>query len=84
VEQASGRIDRLTPRERDVLTCIAASYNLEGIADYLGLSPKTVENHSTTIYDKLGLKNVSAQAPTLRKTVIVTKACILHDLRQGA
>lgn len=82
VEEAADRMEHLTPRERDVVNRIAASYNVEGIAEYLGISSKTVENHITTVYNKLGLRRVDDEAPALRKTVVLAKACVLHDLRR--
>lgn len=82
VERAAERMERLTPRERDVINRIAASFNVEGIADHLGISAKTVENHITAVYNKLGLGNLGDEAPALRKTVILAKACILFDLQQ--
>ena len=82
VEVAAQRMERLTPRERDVVNRIAVSFNVDGIADYLGISSKTVENHITTAYHKLGLRELGDEAPTLRKAVVLAKACILHDLRQ--
>jgi DNA-binding NarL/FixJ family response regulator len=43
----------LTDRERDVLTLIAQGRNNTEIADQLVISPKTVRNHITAIFDKL-------------------------------
>ena len=43
----------LTEREREVLTLIAQGRNNAEIADALVLSPKTVRNHITSIFDKL-------------------------------
>lgn len=83
VERAAERMGRLTPRERDVINRIAASYNVEGIAAHLGITTKTVENHITAVYNKLGLGNLGEEAPALRKTVVLAKACILYDLQQG-
>lgn len=82
VENAAERVGRLTPREREVVNRIAASYNVDGIADRLGISSKTVENHITAVYSKLGLGNLDDEEPTLRKSLVLAKACILHDLRQ--
>lgn len=83
VVHAARRMQRLTPREREVVKRVAASYNVEGIADYLGISSKTVENHITTVYTKLGLSQIADDAPALRKAVILAKACILHELHRG-
>lgn len=43
----------LTEREREVLTLIAQGRSNSDIADALVLSPKTVRNHITNIFDKL-------------------------------
>lgn len=43
----------LTEREREVLLLIAQGRNNADIADALVLSPKTVRNHITNIFDKL-------------------------------
>lgn len=43
----------LTEREREVLTLIAQGRSNSEIADGLVLSPKTVRNHITNIFDKL-------------------------------
>jgi len=44
-----------TPRERDVLIGFARGENPKAIADRLGTSVKTVQNHLTALKDKLGL-----------------------------
>jgi DNA-binding NarL/FixJ family response regulator len=43
----------LTERERDVLSLIAQGHNNSQIAQQLVLSPKTVRNYITSIFDKL-------------------------------
>lgn len=50
----------LTGREREVLKLVAEGYTTRRIANYLCLSPKTVEKHRTNMMRKLGLHNVSA------------------------
>ena len=44
----------LTPREREIFDLILASRSNRGIADYLGLSIKTIETHRAAINRKLG------------------------------
>jgi pimeloyl-ACP methyl ester carboxylesterase len=45
----------LTPRERETLELVAHGLDNEIIAGRLGLSEKTVRNHITAIFDKLGV-----------------------------
>jgi DNA-binding NarL/FixJ family response regulator len=47
----------LTTRERDVLRLIAKGLAGKQMASLLGISPKTVEQHKTRIYAKLGVAN---------------------------
>lgn len=46
----------LTSREREVLRRYAMGQNPKQVADELGVSAKTVQNHLTLIKDKLGLQ----------------------------
>lgn len=46
----------LTPREMDVLTWLATGAGNEEIAQYLSLTPKSVRNYTSRIYDKLGVE----------------------------
>ncbi len=48
---------QLTRRERDVLAQLSAGHSNEDIATTLGISPKTVNNHITAIFTKLGVHN---------------------------
>jgi DNA-binding NarL/FixJ family response regulator len=50
----------LTKREREVIKLIAEGYKTREIAEYLSLSPKTVEKHRTNLMKKLDLHSVSA------------------------
>jgi DNA-binding NarL/FixJ family response regulator len=47
----------LTPRELDVLECIARGLDNAEIAASLGLSEKTVRNHITRVFDKIGVEH---------------------------
>lgn len=46
----------LTSREREVLRGFAQGQNPKALAERLGLSSKTVQNHLTMLKDKLGLR----------------------------
>ena len=48
-------IDRLTPREREVVVLIARGYTYKETAYDLGISVKTLENHMHNIFKKLGV-----------------------------
>lgn len=46
----------LTPREVDVLAAMVDGLSTKGIARRLGVAVKTVENHKTRVFDKLGVR----------------------------
>jgi DNA-binding NarL/FixJ family response regulator len=50
----------LTSREREVLKLVAEGVRTLGIAECLGISPKTVERHRSRLMKHLGVHNVSA------------------------
>lgn len=52
--------DTLTQREREILKLIAEGYKNKEVADYLCISPKTVEKHRANLMRKLDLHNAAA------------------------
>lgn len=50
----------LTPREREVLRGFARGENPKVLAERIGVSPKTVQNHLSILKDKLGLQEPAA------------------------
>jgi DNA-binding NarL/FixJ family response regulator len=54
------RWDSLTQREKEVLKLIGEGYKNAEIADYLFISPKTVDKHRSNIMKKLDLHNAAA------------------------
>jgi DNA-binding NarL/FixJ family response regulator len=48
-------LERLTPRERDVLSLIVEGMSNHGIAERLHVGPHAVEKHVTSIFEKLEL-----------------------------
>jgi len=51
---------RLTPREHEVISLAAEGLAGKQIARQLGISPKTVEQHKTKVFAKLGVRNQTA------------------------
>ena len=53
-------LEKITSREREVLKLVGEGYQNKEIADYLCISPKTVEKHRANIMQKLDLHTASA------------------------
>lgn len=53
-------LDRLTAREKQILSLVGRGLAGKQVARHLGISPKTVEHHKTRIYAKLGVSNQAA------------------------
>jgi DNA-binding NarL/FixJ family response regulator len=63
-------IERLTPREREILALIAEGRSNQGICRALWLSPKTVETHIRGAFAKLGIR----EAPEDNRRVLAVLA----------
>lgn len=57
--EASERLSRLTPRERDVLKLLAEGNQLREIAGKLEISPRTVEVYKARMMEKLGCRTLA-------------------------
>ena len=57
---ASDTADFLTDREREILQLVAESHSTKEIANKLGISVKTVDNHRTNLMRKLNLHDVAS------------------------
>ena len=64
--RADSPLDRLTPREREVLSLMAEGLTDRGIAERLYVTPNTVETHIRHIIDKLGLPSTHADNRRVR------------------
>jgi DNA-binding NarL/FixJ family response regulator len=63
-------LDRLSPREQDVLAAMAEGKSNRGIAESLFVTQAAVEKHITSIFDKLGLD----PGPTEHRRVLAVLA----------
>ena len=50
-------LERLSPREREIITMVAQGMSNQSIGQKLFISDKTVKNYVTSIRRKLGLEN---------------------------
>lgn len=57
VSSSRRELDRLTPREREVLACVGVGFDNLKIAALLGVSERTVKAHVSSLYRKLDLEN---------------------------
>ncbi len=57
--RSTENLDMLTAREREILECVAGGASNADIAATLFISEKTVRNHLTAIFDKLGVSSRS-------------------------
>ena len=71
VKQATGKLDRLTPRELEVLTEIAEGKSNAAIATALGLSGRAVEKHINSIFSKLDLSGGDDDVHRRVKAVLI-------------
>ncbi|MGH2806420.1 MAG: response regulator transcription factor [Actinomycetota bacterium] len=62
---AASAAHRLTRREREILDLVARGLAAKQVASHLGISPKTVEQHKTRIFAKLGVRNQTAAVSIL-------------------
>jgi two-component system response regulator FixJ len=54
------RVDSLTPREREVMRLLASGLANKGIAEALGISPRTVEIHRAHVMEKMSADSLPA------------------------
>ncbi len=66
-EAAAGELAALTAREKELLDCIARGLTNPQIADCLHIAEKTVRNHVTRVFSKLGAEHRSQAIVIARK-----------------
>lgn len=60
MQELQVRLESCTPRERDVLRLLARGLPNKGIADALGISPRTVEIHRAHLMEKMEADSLPA------------------------
>ena len=78
------RLDGLTTRERSILQLIAEGRTNRGAAEFLSVSPKTVEKHRATLMRKLGLRNAAELTMVAIELGLVERPDSLARLNPGA
>lgn len=68
------RFEKLTQRERDVLTLVARGYSAPEIGEQLFISPKTVDTYKQRIQEKLGLAHRSEYVQFALKLGLLSEA----------
>jgi DNA-binding NarL/FixJ family response regulator len=58
-EAGRSSLERLTPRQREVLQLIAEGHTTQGIAQVLGISVKTVETHRALLMERLDIHDIA-------------------------
>jgi FixJ family two-component response regulator len=65
------RFERLTGREREVLALVVAGHANKLVAQRLGISPRTVENHRARIMEKTGAHSLPELVAQARRAGLV-------------
>ena len=76
-QEATGqqRVDRLTPRETEILQLMARGLSTEEISGQLGVSPYTLRTHVQNILTKLGVHSkLEALAFAIRHGKVAAQA----------
>jgi len=60
LQDLRSRVDSCTPREQDVMRLLAEGLANKGIAESLGISPRTVEIHRAHVMDKMDAHSLPA------------------------
>jgi DNA-binding NarL/FixJ family response regulator len=84
-DDARQRLERLTPREREILSLMAEGRSPEAIAESLGMSPNTLRTHMQNVLTKLGVHSkVEALVLAIRHGTVTTIDVTESDTNAGA
>lgn len=68
-------LDALTPRQREILSDIAAGHSNAGIAVLRGLTQRAVEKHVSEIFSRLGLPDDETASRRVHAVLLYLAAC---------
>lgn len=80
----TSRLESLTSRERSILQLIAEGRTNRTAAEYLSVSPKTVEKHRAALMHKLGLRNAVELTLMALEMGIIERPMSLVRIANGA
>lgn len=71
----------LTPRELDILLCVAQGLSVKQTARQLGIAPKTVENLQSRMFRKLGVRNRAQAVAHAHSAGLLPDGAMEHTAR---
>ena len=73
-DETTSSLERLTPRQREVLQLIAEGHTTQEIARLLNLSVKTVDTHRTQLMDRLDIHDIAGLVRYAIRVGLITAA----------
>ena len=73
-QRSDDPLDKLTPREREVLELMATGSSNQGIADKLVITLRAVEKHVSSIFGKLGLPSGGSESRRVLAVLLFLRA----------
>lgn len=59
IDELRSLLDRLTPREREVMDLMVLGHSNKAVASKLGISPRTVEIYRARVMEKMGVRTLA-------------------------
>jgi DNA-binding NarL/FixJ family response regulator len=78
------KLDILTNRERSILQLVAEGRTNRGAAEFLSVSPKTIEKHRATLMQKLRLRNAAELTLVALELGLIERPMSIARLTHGA
>jgi DNA-binding NarL/FixJ family response regulator len=78
------KLDMLTNRERSILQLVAEGRTNRGAAEFLSVSPKTIEKHRATLMQKLRLRNAAELTLVALELGLIERPMSIMRLTHGA